>query len=101
VGEVVQDLENRWAALRSAAVTPQIGPLELVVVLIVALLVLGPKRLPDVGASLGKSFRGFKDALDGKEEEITEPPEAEVVSESEVVPGTSAPSAGPGSESRQ
>ncbi len=66
--------------------TPQVGPLELVVVLIVALLVLGPKRLPDLGASLGKSFRGFRDALEGKEdEEVTEPPEAEVVSESEAV----------------
>ena len=74
--------------------TPQIGPLELVVVLIVALLVLGPKRLPDVGASLGKSFRGFRDALEGKdeeEEEVTEPPEAEVVSEQpEGVPEASA-----------
>ncbi len=74
--------------------TPQIGPLELVVVLIVALLVLGPKRLPDVGASLGKSFRGFRDALEGKdEEEITPPPEAEVVSEPEAVPETSDESA--------
>jgi sec-independent protein translocase protein TatA len=62
----------------------------LVVVLIVALLVLGPKRLPDVGASLGKSFRGFKDALEGKDdEEVTEPAEAEVVSELEVVPDAS------------
>ena len=66
--------------------TPQVGPLELVVVLIVALLVLGPKRLPDLGASLGKSFRGFRDALEGKEdEEVTEPPEAEVVSGAEAV----------------
>ena len=71
--------------------TPQIGPLELVVVLIVALLVLGPKRLPDVGASLGKSFRGFRDALEGKEdEEATDPPEAEVVSEPEAVKEESA-----------
>ncbi len=68
--------------------TPQIGPLELVVVLIIALLVLGPKRLPEVGASLGKSFRGFKDALEGKEdeEEDTQPPEAELVSDLESVP---------------
>ena len=71
--------------------TPQIGPLELVVVLIVALLVLGPKRLPDVGASLGKSFRGFRDALEGKEdEEATDAPEAEVVSEPEAVKEESA-----------
>ncbi len=65
--------------------TPQIGPLELVVVLIVALLVLGPKRLPDVGASLGKSFRGFKDALEGRDESAQEPPDVELVREPEAV----------------
>jgi len=42
-----------------------IGPMELVVVLVIALLVLGPKRLPEVGRSLGKGIREFKDSISG------------------------------------
>ncbi len=42
---------------------PNIGPLELVVILIIALLVLGPKRLPDAGRSIGKGIRVFKNAI--------------------------------------
>ena len=48
---------------------PSIGPMEIVIVLIIALLVLGPKRLPDAGRSLGTSVRGFKDALTGGDKE--------------------------------
>ncbi len=40
-----------------------IGPMELIVILVIALLVLGPKKLPEVGKSLGKGMRGFKDSL--------------------------------------
>ncbi len=42
-----------------------IGPWELIVILIIALLVFGPKRLPDMGRSLGKAIREFRNA--GKE----------------------------------
>ena len=42
-----------------------IGPAELIVVLVIALLVIGPKRLPEVGKSLGKGMREFKDSLSG------------------------------------
>ena len=42
---------------------PNVGPLELAIVLVVALLVLGPKRLPEVGRSLGNGIREFKDSL--------------------------------------
>ncbi|HEY8818201.1 MAG TPA: twin-arginine translocase TatA/TatE family subunit [Candidatus Limnocylindrales bacterium] len=41
---------------------PNIGPLELIIVLVIALLVLGPGKLPEVGASLGKSIREFRKA---------------------------------------
>lgn len=41
---------------------PNIGPLELIVILGIALLILGPGRLPDVGAALGKSIREFRKA---------------------------------------
>jgi sec-independent protein translocase protein TatA len=44
-------------------VTPNIGPLELGIVLIIALIVLGPKRLPEVGRSIGKGLREFKESL--------------------------------------
>ena len=48
---------------------PNVGPLELIVVLIIALIVLGPKKLPEVGRSVGKGMREFKDALSGEHEE--------------------------------
>lgn len=44
---------------------PNVGPMELIIVLVIALIVLGPKRLPDVGRSLGKGMREFKDSLSG------------------------------------
>ena len=44
---------------------PSIGPMELVVVLIIALVVLGPKKLPEVGRSVGKGMREFKESLSG------------------------------------
>lgn len=42
---------------------PNIGPMELAIVLVMALLILGPKRLPDVGRSVGRGMREFKDAI--------------------------------------
>ena len=42
-----------------------IGPMELIVVLVVALLVLGPKRLPGFGRSLGSGMREFKESVTG------------------------------------
>lgn len=38
---------------------------ELVVVLLIVLVLFGPKKLPEIGASLGKGIRGFKDSLNG------------------------------------
>ncbi len=45
---------------------PNIGPLELAIVLAIALLILGPKRLPDAGRSLGRGIREFKSGLLGR-----------------------------------
>jgi sec-independent protein translocase protein TatA len=42
-----------------------VGPLELVIVLVIALIVLGPKRLPEVGRSIGNGMREFKNAISG------------------------------------
>src|SRR6478609_6089030 len=41
---------------------PTPGPLELVIILVIALLILGPGKLPDVGAALGKSIKEFRKA---------------------------------------
>ncbi|HEV8098275.1 MAG TPA: twin-arginine translocase TatA/TatE family subunit [Gaiellaceae bacterium] len=42
---------------------PEVGITGLIVILIVALLVFGPKRLPEIGRSLGKGMREFKDSI--------------------------------------
>jgi sec-independent protein translocase protein TatA len=53
---------------------PEIGVAGVVVILIVALLVFGPKRLPEMGRSLGKGMREFKDSISGKDDTREIPP---------------------------
>jgi sec-independent protein translocase protein TatA len=61
---------------------PNVGPLEIALVLIVALIVLGPKKLPEVGRSLGRGIREFKDSLttdsndDADHLDVEHPPKA-------------------------
>lgn len=55
-----------------------IQPTHLLFILVVALIVLGPKRLPEVGKSLGKGLRDFRGAMSGIEEHITAEPSAPV-----------------------
>ena len=43
------------------------GPLEIVIILVIVLVIFGPKRLPDLGRSLGKGMREFKDSVTGKD----------------------------------
>ena len=43
----------------------QIGPMEVVLVLVIALIILGPKKLPEAGRSIGKGMREFKDSIQG------------------------------------
>jgi sec-independent protein translocase protein TatA len=45
---------------------------QIAIVLVIALLVFGPKRLPELGSSLGKGMREFKDSITGKDEEKDE-----------------------------
>ncbi len=46
-----------------------IGPLELVIVLLIVLVVFGPKRLPSLGRQLGAGMREFKDSVTGKDKD--------------------------------
>ena len=48
---------------------PNIGTGEIVLLLLVALLLFGAKRLPEIGRSLGKGMREFKDSISGKDDE--------------------------------
>jgi TatA/E family protein of Tat protein translocase len=50
----------------SLAVFQSIGPLELGIVLLIVLLIVGPKRLPGLGKQLGSGMREFKDSLTSK-----------------------------------
>lgn len=47
---------------------PEIGISGLIILLIVALLVFGPKRLPEIGRSLGRGMREFKDSVTGSDD---------------------------------
>ena len=46
-----------------------IGPWEILILLVVVLLVFGPKRLPEMGRSMGRGMREFKNSVTGKDEE--------------------------------
>jgi sec-independent protein translocase protein TatA len=48
---------------------PTPGPLEIVIILIIVLIIFGPKRLPDLGRSLGRGMREFKDSVTGKDKD--------------------------------
>jgi sec-independent protein translocase protein TatA len=51
----------------------QVGPLEIALVAIIALIVLGPAKLPDAARAMGRGMREFKGALSGEEEDEHEP----------------------------
>ena len=44
---------------------PNVGPLELAIVLVIALVIFGPKRLPELGRSMGRGIREFKSSVSG------------------------------------
>ena len=51
---------------------PSIGPLELGIILLIVLIIFGPKRLPSMGRSLGAGMREFKDSISGKSKDEDE-----------------------------
>lgn len=87
---------------------PQIGILEIAIILIIALIVFGPRKLPDLGRSLGRGLREFRDGVSSissgeKEEDLREDeePAEPVLAEAEEEPveveveEVPAPSSGP------
>lgn len=48
---------------------PNIGPMEIGIVLVVVLLIFGPKRLPELGSSLGRGLSSFRKGIDGHHDE--------------------------------
>jgi sec-independent protein translocase protein TatA len=73
----------------------QIGPLEIGIVLVIVLLIFGPKRLPGLGKSLGTGMREFKDSITGKdpdsEREDDAPAERAALARAEDPAATPAP----------
>jgi sec-independent protein translocase protein TatA len=75
---------------------PNIGPTELIIVLVIVLVIFGPKRLPGLGRQLGSGLRDFKEAVsskhggdddeDGSVAGLPAPPPTEVVDEPVVRP---------------
>jgi len=55
-----------------------IGPMEMIIVLIIALIVIGPKKLPEVGKSLGRGMREFKQSISGERRDDDDDDEIEV-----------------------
>jgi sec-independent protein translocase protein TatA len=86
---------------------PSIGPLELGIVLLIVLIVFGPKRLPGLGRQLGSGMREFKDSITGKDKDDDDESEAKpvvrqqgldpAVAEPEVVAGEARPQDQPAS----
>ena len=66
---------------------PTPGPLEIIILLVIVLLIFGPKRLPDLGRSLGRGMREFKDSVTAKDSD-DEPPR---LSQTEPAPPESTP----------
>jgi sec-independent protein translocase protein TatA len=62
--------------IRLSSMPGWIGLPELLILLVVVLLVFGPKRLPEMGRSLGKGMREFKESVTGNDKDDDEPPSA-------------------------
>ena len=60
-----------------------------IIILIVLLVVFGPKRLPEMGRSLGRGMREFKDSITGKDDDDDQPREIPPATQDETVPGAS------------
>ncbi len=73
---------------------PNIGPLEIAVVLIIVLIIFGPKRLPELGQSMGRGIREFRHSISGdKDKDSAEEKRPELQASETASTATSTPSA--------
>jgi sec-independent protein translocase protein TatA len=56
---------------------PNIGPIEIIVVLLILLVIFGPKRIPELGRSVGQGMRNFKESVTGRDRDEPRQLEAE------------------------
>jgi sec-independent protein translocase protein TatA len=71
---------------------PNVGPLEIAVVLIIVLIIFGPKRLPELGQSMGRGIREFKNSLSGdKDKDDPQEKRRELEASEQVPPSTTQP----------
>ena len=71
--------------------------IDAIVLLIIVLLILGPKRLAGIGKGLGTGMREFKEGITGDSKDDDKPELSEARSTPEATPGSSEPAATPGS----
>jgi sec-independent protein translocase protein TatA len=79
---------------------PNVGPLEIAIVLIVLLVIFGPRRLPELGRSAGAGFRELKSALAGSKREEPRPEPLRVEAELDEGAADESPVAAAGSGDR-
>jgi sec-independent protein translocase protein TatA len=72
---------------------PSLGPMEMLLILGLALLVLGPKRLPDAGRAMGRGMREFKDAVTGLRPDDQAEPAPAALATAEPAPKQTKPAA--------
>ena len=70
-----------------------VGPLELVIVLVIALLVIGPRRLPEMGNSLGKTIREFRKASSDMTDAVSLEPESKPAAQQATATSAATPAA--------
>ena len=74
---------------------PSVGPLELIVLLVIVLLIFGPKRLPGLGRQLGSGMREFKDSITGKDKDDDDDEQPPRTIESSQAAATTPPAEAP------
>ena len=57
-----------WSEGGTLGAMPNVGPMELIILVVVVLLVFGSKRFPEIGRAVGGGMREFKDSVTGKDE---------------------------------
>ncbi len=83
---------------------PSIGWPEIIIVLVIVLIIFGPKRLPHLGKSIGQSIRGFKRGVSGEddqEKEQIEAPPAQLSQTQESAPAQPVPQPAPVEQAAQ